>query len=198
MMRFDKRWLAIIPVGIFLVGGMWFVKARIPETTSSNKQIETHLLKIESGLSQLQGQIKSSAAPIDLSPVNQELKNLTALMEQLKSKDDNQLNQLITENSSELTHKLDAIHQVINDLDKRQHSVKYLPDTALPFKVVSIDSIQQVSVATITYDFKTIPLEKTDTLAGWTVLQIDFGKQRLELENRNKERVLVKLGAHHG
>lgn len=198
MMSFDKRWLAVLPVGIFLVGGMFFVKARMPATAGDNKQIETRLSNIEAGLSQLQGQIKSPAAPIDLSPVNQELKNLTALMEQLKSKDDNQLNQLITENSSELTHKLDAIHQVINDLDKRQHSVKYLPGTALPFKVVSIDSIQQVSVATIAYDFKTIPMEKTDTLAGWTVLQIDFGKQQLELENSNKERVLVKLGEHHG
>lgn len=196
-MRFDKRWLTVLPMGILLVGGTLFVKARMPETATENKEIETRLLNIESALSQLQGQIKSPAAPIDLSPVNQALKNLTASMEQLKSKDDNHLNQLITENSNELTHKLDAIQQVIHELDKDQHKVKYLPATALPFKIVSIDSIQQVSVATVSYDFKTIPLEKTDTLAGWTVLQIDFGKQRLELENHNKERVLVKLGNHH-
>ncbi|MDI1352443.1 MAG: hypothetical protein PSV35_06685, partial [bacterium] len=111
----------------------------------------------------------------------------------LKSKDESQLNQLITEHSSELTHKLDAIHEVINTLDKKQSPIKFLPIKALPFKVLSIDSIQQVNVASVVYDFKTIPLEKGDTFINWTVLNVDFGKQSLELENKSKERVVINL-----
>jgi len=37
------------------------------------------------------------------------------------------------------------------------------------------------------------PAEKIDSLAGWTVIAIDFGKQQLEFENTHKERVLVNL-----
>ncbi|HAU1882023.1 TPA: hypothetical protein JBJ86_17435, partial [Legionella pneumophila] len=73
------------------------------------------------------------------------------------------------------------------------HPIKYLPINTLPFKVISIDCIQQVSVATVAYNFKTVPLEKSDQLAGWTVLSIDFGLQRMELENGNKEHVVVKM-----
>ena len=115
------------------------------------------------------------------------------MIEQLKSKDDAQLNQLVHESRVDLSNKLNAIHQTIDSLDKKQHPIKYLPITALPFQVVSIDSIQQVSVASVAYDYKTIPLEKNDSLAGWTAMQIDFGKQRLEFENANKERVIVTL-----
>ena len=62
---------------------------------------------------------------------------------------------------------------------------------SLPFAIVSIDSIQQVPVASVTYDYKTIPLEKGDALAGWKVVSVDYSKQRLELENAQSERVLV-------
>ena len=38
-----------------------------------------------------------------------------------------------------------------------------------------------------------MPLEKSDSLAGWTVLSVDFGTQKIELENANKEHVIVAL-----
>ncbi|WP_426741416.1 hypothetical protein, partial [Pseudomonas aeruginosa] len=80
----------------------------------------------------------------------------------------------------------------------KRHPIKYLPVTSLPFKVISIDSIQQISVATVAYNFKTIPLEKSDKLADWIVLSIDFGLQRMELENSNKEHVVVKMDVVQG
>jgi len=78
-------------------------------------------------------------------------------------------------------------------LNQKQHPITYLPASTLPFQVISIDSIQQVCVASVRYDYKTVPLEKSDALAGWTVLSLDFGKQKIELENANKERVVVTL-----
>ncbi|WP_447531300.1 hypothetical protein, partial [Legionella pneumophila] len=180
------------------MGGVVLIKSHYMGKTNDTEIITTRLNDIQAQLGNLQLTAGKPNEKVDLSAINQDFNKLATLIEQLKTKDDNTINQLITENRAELSQKLDALHEVINSLDKKQHPVKYLPITALPFKIISIDSIQQVSVATVTYDFKTIPLEKSDKLANWTVLQIDFGQQRIELENSSKERVVVTMEADLG
>lgn len=190
--------LSIAGLSLALIGGAVLVKCHYMSKTNDPEIITTRLNEIQAQLGNLQQAARKPDEKVDLSAINQDFNKLATLIEQLKSKDDSTINQLITENRAELSSKLDALHEVINSLDKKQHPIKYLPVTALPFKVISIDSIQQVSVATVTYDFKTVPLEKNDKLAGWTVLQIDFGQQRIELENNNKERVVVTMKADLG
>lgn len=190
--------LSIAGLSLALIGGAVLVKCHYMSKTNDTGIITTRLNEIQEQLGNLQQAARKPDEKVDLSAINQDFNKLATLIEQLKSKDDNTINQLISENRTELSGKLDALHEVINSLDKKQHPIKYLPITALPFKVISIDSIQQVSVATVTYDYKTVPLEKNDSLAGWTVLQIDFGQQRIELENSNKERVVVTMEADIG
>lgn len=190
--------LSIASLSLALIGGVILVKCHYMSKTNDTEIITTRLNEIQEQLGNLQQVARKPDEKVDLSAINQDVNKLATLIEQLKSKDDSALNQLISENRAELSGKLDALHEVINSLDKKQHPIKYLPVTALPFKVISIDSIQQVTVAAVTYDFKTVPLEKNDNLAGWTVLQIDFGQQRIELENSNKERVVVTMEADLG
>lgn len=181
-----------------LIGGSVLVEYHYQCKTKDTEIITSRLNNIQVQLGNLQQAERKTDEKVNLTALNQDFNKLATLIEQLKSKEDNTINQLITDNRAELSHKLDVLHEVINSLDKKQHPIKYLPVTALPFNVISIDSIQQVSVATVTYDFKTIPLEKSDKLANWTVLQIDFGQQRIELENSNKERVVVTMEADRG
>lgn len=188
------KWIAIVTLNLALVIAIILTKDHPNDATKNTEIISTRLNDIQSQLINLQKEVSKPSEKIDLSSINQDFNKLATLIEQLKSKD----NELIIENRAELTNKLDAIHKVITTLDKKQNPIKYLPVTALAFKVLSIDSIQQVNVATVTYDFKTIPLEKGDTLINWTVVKIDFGKQRLELENKNKERVIVTLDTEQG
>jgi len=189
---------SIAGLSLALIGSAVLVKCHYQGKTKDTEIIATRLYDIQAQIGNLQQAARKPDEKVDLSAINQDFNKLATLIEQLKSKDDNTINQLITENRAELSSKLDVLHEVINSLDKKQHPIKYLPVTALPFKVISIDSIQQVSVATVTYDFKTVPLEKNDNLAGWTILQIDFGQHRIELENSNKERVIVTMEADLG
>ncbi|HAT1956939.1 TPA: hypothetical protein I8Z62_001884 [Legionella pneumophila] len=190
--------LSIAGLSLALIGGVVLVKCHYMSKTNDTGIITTRLNEIQEQLGNLQQAARKPDEKVDLSAINLDFNKLATLIEQLKSKDDSTINQLISENRAELSGKLDALHEVVNSLDKKQHPIKYLPVTALPFQVISIDSIQQVSVATVTYDYKTVPLEKSDNLAGWTVLQIDFGQQRIELENSNKERVVVTMEADIG
>lgn len=185
--QFIVTCLGITGIGLMLIGS--FVLVNGGGKTKDTTIITTRLNDIQTQLGTLQ---KEAIKPPEKV---QDFDKLAILIEQLKSKDEHTISQLISDNRAELSHKLDELHELFNSLDKKQHPVKYLPATALPFKILSIDSIQQVSVATVTYDFKTIPLEKNDKLANWTVLLIDFGQQRIEFENRNKERVVVSMEA---
>ena len=190
--------IAIASLGLMLVTGTILVKIYSTNIVQHTKIIGARLSDIQSQINTMQTENNKPYEKIDLSGINQDFNKLGSLIEELKFKGDSQLNQLMTENRNELTHKLDAIHEVMNSLDKKQNPVKYLPASALPFKVLSIDSIQQVNVATVTYNYKTFPLEKGDKLIGWTVLKVDFGKQSLELENVNKEHVLVTFDIEQG
>jgi hypothetical protein len=188
--KLSAEWMLLLSLNLVL--GITIVLLQY-KNSHEPIQISARLNEIQSQIGTLQQAVKAPAEKIDLSAINQDFNRLTALIGELKSKDEGQLNQLVIESRTQLADKLDAMHTVINSLDQKHHPIKYLPVTALPFKVIGIDSIQEVSVASVAYDFKTIPLEKSDSLAGWAVLSVDFGKQKIELENANKERVVVAL-----
>ncbi len=152
-----------------------------------------YIKEIQSQLNNLEQSFKKPAEKVDLSAINQDFKHLESLIDELKTKDDSQLNQLVIDSRTQLENKLDAMHSMINSLDTKQHPIKYLTVKDLPFEVVSIDSIQQVSVANVAYDYRTIPLEKSDVLAGWTVIAVDFSRQKIEFENGQKEHVVVAM-----
>lgn len=152
-----------------------------------------YIKDIQSQLNNLEQSFKKPAEKVDLSAINQDFKHLESLIDELKTKDDSQFNQLVIDSRTQLENKLDAMHSVINSLDTKQHPIKYLTVNDLPFEVVSIDSIQQVSVANVAYDYRTIPLEKSDVLAGWTVIAVDFSRQKIEFENDKKEHVVVAM-----
>lgn len=184
------KWLILLSLNLTLGMTIIFLQPKIGHEPTP---IGDRLTEIQSQLNTLQQAVKAPAEKIDLSSINQDFNRIAALISGLKSKDEAKLNQLVVDSRNQLSNKIDVVHSAINALDQKQHPIKYLPITALPFKVISIDSIQQVSVASVAYDYKTIPLEKTDALAGWTVLNVDFGKQKIELENTNKEHVIVAL-----
>lgn len=170
-----------------------------PTNKMNDSDVISHRLDtLQAQLGALHEEVKKPVETVDLTAINQDFHKLTSLIEQLKNHNETDINRLINDNRTELTQKLDVLREMVRSLDKKQHPIKYLPINTLPFKVISIDSIQQVSVATVAYNFKTVPLEKSDQLAGWTVLSIDFGLQRMELENGNKEHVVVKMDVLQG
>ena len=145
-------------------------------------------------LKAIQHAIENTPIPkLDLSPIKAEVSALATLIKQMQNEDEASLNTLLSNTKTELKSKLDAIHNTIIALEEKQHPIKTLPETALPFKIISIDSLQHISVATAAYDFKTTALEKGDMLAGWKVLDVDFSTQSMEFENEDEAHVKVRL-----
>lgn len=188
------KYLLAAGLGLVVTCGIVCIKYHSPLKTQNSEAITNRLDTIQAQLGIVHQEVKKPTEVVDLTTINQDFNRLASLIEQLKNNDDH----LINEYRAELAQKLDSLHDMVTALDKKQHPIKYLPVTSLPFKIISIDSIQQISVATVAYNFKTTPLEKSDNLAGWTVINIDFGLQRMELENSNKEHVVVTLDVMQG
>ena len=112
-------------------------------------------------------------------------------LEHVRTQNADHFDESLSKTEVALTNRLESIQQLVRHLDDKQSTIKFLMHKALPFQVISLDSIQHIPVASIVYDFKTVPLEKDDSLAGWRVIRLDYGKQQIEFENAKKEHVLL-------
>src|SRR3989338_10767283 len=158
-----------------------------PMVMSRLNELQNHLLALEA----------AAAKPlpeIDLSSLDEKLKSLSLDVSELKQFNPvdlkNGIESRLDEAQQTISNQLNHLNNTVSSI-KKAGKPKYLPAKALPFAVVSIDSIQNTPVASIQYDYKTIPMEKGDLLAGWKVVSVDFGDQRIEFENKNHELVLL-------
>jgi len=152
----------------------------------------TDLVDIKQQITNMEKSLPAMQPSVDVSPLKQEIKQLNALINDLQDKSE----QYHGDNQAKLINKIDGIQHILQSLDDNRHPVKYLDEKDLPFQVISIDSIQQVSVATAAYDHKTMPLEAGDTLAGWKVIKVDFAEQFIDLENADHAHIAFHLKSH--
>ncbi|HAT1795168.1 hypothetical protein SFB54_03445 [Legionella pneumophila subsp. fraseri] len=181
----DAKWLGLVALNIVMVV---FVCVKHQSSSSIN-----NLSDLEQKLTTIESQINKPIQQPDLSPITDHIKQLGDFIQQMQNKDDHQLGDLFSTEQAAIKSQLDGIQELLKHLDSQKQPVKMLPASALPFTVLSIDSIQEISVASVAYDYKTQALEKGDSLAGWRTLEIDFAKQTIEFENAEKAHVLIRL-----
>ncbi|STX28444.1 Uncharacterised protein [Legionella beliardensis] len=181
----DIKWLSLLLLNGLL---MAFMCTKTHVATYDN---EFNVL--DKRLNNLQKQLQKPTDQLDLSPITANLKQLSGFIQQLQNRDDHQLGNIFTTEQVAIKKQLERITDLLRHLDEKKQPIKMLSIDQLPFDVLSIDSIQEISVASVAYDYKTQALEKGDSLAGWKVLDIDFAKQTIEFENSDKARVLVQL-----
>ena len=157
------------------------------ETTLVASEWQTLQTKMDS----LQATVNKPLPKIDLNALTQQMQALSKHLDEVRAQNAQHIDQALNQTEAALVSRLDTIQTLLHQLETKQMPVKYLASSHLPFRVLSLDSIQHVPVASVAYNFKTVPLEKGDALAGWRVVHIDYGKQRIEFENAQKERVLV-------
>lgn len=149
------------------------------------------LNEVQTQLKTLKDTVNKPTQEVNLEAITQQITDFATRFEELRESDSKKLAESLSHTQTTLGEEIHSIKEVVTHLDDKKSPAKYLPVESLPFSVVSIDSIQQTAVASVAYDFKTIPLEKGDSIAGWKVVRVDYSKQKIELENARHERVLV-------
>lgn len=161
-----------------------------------SEAVMSQLNELQSHIISLESTAQKPLPEIDLSVVEQKLKELSQEVAEIRQFNPDDLNNRIEhrldQTEQSLSQQLNTLNSTVSEIKSAHHQVKYVPLKALPFSVLSIDSIQNVPVASIRYDYKTVPLEQGDLLAGWKVARVDFRHQEIEFENKNKERVRIK------
>ena len=165
-------------------------KAVLDEALVSRlNELQTHLVALET-------MAGKSLPEIDLSSLEQKLKDLSLEVSELRQFNPDELKagieSRLSETEKSLSSQLNHINSAVGQIELAKAKVKYLAPKALPFAVVSIDSIQNIPVASIQYDYKSTPMEVGDVLAGWKVVRVDFRHQKIEFENKQHEHVLLK------
>lgn len=182
----ELKWLCLL-----LLNALFIAFITVKQESSGNQTKE--LVTLDKKIALIQSQLQKPIEKPDLSPITHDLKQLGKFIQQLQNKDDHQLGEIFTTEQIAIKKQLDGVTDLLRHLDEKNQPVKILPESQLPFKILSIDSIQEVPVASVAYKYKTQAIEKGDSLAGWRVLFIDFAKQIIEFENGNKEHVVAHL-----
>ena len=181
--------LSLTLLGVVAGAGALFALSEKQDSPSI--KLFAQLNTLQKNMATLQDTVNKPIPKIDLNATNEQIKNISQQLERVRAQNANHINLSLNKTETALTNRLETIQQLVRHLDDKQSPIKFLPPKALPFQVISLDSIQHVPVASISYDFKTIPLEKDDSLAGWQLLAIDYGKQHIEFVNAKKEHVLL-------
>ena len=184
-----RQTIVTIIIGVAVIGSALLLENRKPINATDMQSLEvmSRLTALQMQLTQVEHAVNKPLKEVNLDAITQQISLLTTRLGQLRAVNPDELHHTETT----LQGQLKSIEATINHLDTKSTPIHYLKPENLPFKVVSLDSIQHIPVASVAYDFKTIPLEKNDMLAGWTLISLDYGKQRLAFENSKKERVLI-------
>jgi len=153
--------------------------------------VMSQLNTLQTNIASLQEAVSKPLPQINLDEMTRQIQQVSQQLEDVRSQNSKYFNQALSKTEAALATRLDAIQQTLHRLDKKHPRITYLKPNDLPFNVIGLDSIQQVAVASIAYNFKTLPLEKGDALAGWRITRIDYGKQVIEFENTKKQHVLL-------
>lgn len=180
------KWLCLFTLNILLV-------LLCAVQFSLNSTQKKHITNLEQKIITLQQQLSQKKSAPDLTPITQNIKQLELFIQQLQHQDNHQLGELFSNEQASIKKQLDNIIELVRHLNTQKHPVKMLPPNQLPFQVLSIDSIQEIPVASVRYHYHTNALEPGDTLAGWKVIRIDFAKQTIEFANQEKIHSIVQL-----
>lgn len=125
--------------------------------------------------------------------IKHKLAELASQTRQLSARSEKTIEQQVSSATLPLRKQLTKINEQLFYLQKQQKHIKYLAVHALPFKVVSIDNIQQNNVVTINYNHTVFALEVDSYLAGWKLIEADFASQKCQFVNGKQQHVAVDL-----
>lgn len=170
-------------------------KAKVTQTTNSyflGKQLNDIAVK----LAKIQTDLAKNTGVLDLDPIKEQIKQLTTQTQELSDKSSKLISKQIHDSTEQLKTELNIIKAKLTMLQQEKQKIAYLKPADLPFSIVSLDNIQQNNVVTVSYDYKTIPLNIGDYLAGWKLINADFANQKAEFinqKNQKNQHVIVDL-----
>jgi len=193
--------LMFLALNVFFTVGLAFKSAPAPMASSDNpcptgayvSAISTQLTDVERKLMALTVEIKKPKKDINIDAVNHGVNRLSGSVSELLSNNENKVRDIVNQSTNQINQTIGDLSKQVTGIKQAKKEVIFLTDKSLPFKVLAIDSVQDEGVVDVNYLYRTLALETDDVLAGWTLKEVDYLKQKAVFENPKHELVKVHL-----
>ena len=156
----------------------------------------TQLSTISSQLDALAHQLSNNQAYVNLDKVQQSLAQLQHQLQNMTASSNAEITKQIHHSTAQLQKQLTGVKHTMERLMQKQHHRQLAPSN-LPFKVISIDTIQQANVVTVSFDHRFLPLDIGDSLSGWQLMKAKADAMTAEFKNDHQQYVTVDLRQAH-
>lgn len=144
-------------------------------------------------LSHIERTLSEKRSVVNVESLRKELARARGQATALAKQSNQLITQAIAKSTAQLNTRLETITQQLKMLQEKGKKIVFVHPSTLPFKVISINNIQQNDIVTIRYNHTTWPLNIGDYLAGWRLIHADFSAQRAEFVNQQKQHVMISL-----
>ena len=158
-------------------------------------------LGVTGQLSSINAQLQSIQATLtgDNSPTSKQLKaeiySVEYAVKDLISMSENNITQQIQSSSQTLQTELSGMKGQLTNIQQLSQPGSYIDPSNLPFTLQFIDSVSGQNVVTVSYNNLLTPLSVGEALAGWTLINADYGSQFAVFQNAKDQ--LVKVGTNN-
>jgi len=101
------------------------------------------------------------------------------------------MQQSIGDMKTDMSAALKEFHTVSNN--SPPSDLVQLDAKALPFLVQTLDVIAETPLVTVTLDHRQLPLTVGDSLAGWQLVQADYGQSIAVFQNVQRQQVKINM-----
>lgn len=151
---------------------------------------------ISAKLAHLEQGLSGNQAYMNIGQLKQSLAALQAQVSQVSQQSNHLLSEEIERSTKSLQQQLTTIKKSLSVMTIQRAHHKQLSANALPFKVVSIDNIQQADVVSVSYAHRILPLNMGEQLAGWTLLHANDADQHAQFQDQHGNQVMIQLNVH--
>jgi seryl-tRNA synthetase len=163
------------------------------ETKVPNNNFNESLEDISAKLANLETKLASGGAVVNLDSLRKEVQQIQKQSDQLVHRSNELIKKEIESSNQVLVEKLESISGELKKLQDEKKQTTFLKSRDLPFKVISVDNIQQHNIVTVSYDHTVFPMDVGDYLAEWKLISADFVQQKAEFSNKRDQHIVIDL-----
>ena len=163
------------------------------QVKASDNPIHDELDDISAKLANIEQKLGQRHAYVNLDEVRKSLGSLNAQVGNLANHSNQIVTAQIKSSTKQLQGQLSTIKQELAVITAKKTHHKMMNVSALPFKVMSIDNIQQHEVVTIRYANRILPIDIGDSIANWALVSANTVDQKAQFRTTNNNYVLVDL-----
>lgn len=189
--------LSVTLILLFMGWGMWRQMMVPPAVAPTPKTMSVPVVndssRVMQKLSDIEGQLSRHSAYLNVDSLRAAIGELKDELNSRAGQTDASLSAQLARSTDSINARMNVIQQQLTALKARRIHHRVLTSAALPFTVMSIDTVQDAVMMTVSAHHRLFPLSVGDSLSGWTLTAADSAGQTATFRQADGATVTVRL-----